>query len=116
MILHNREYGDDIILEGYLDVEQPSLVISQPHIKGTPSTAEQMSDQMRSLGYLSLGKLEVGRKNSISFYQPETRIALFDAHPGNFFHTGGLTIPIDGIITEITAEAEHQWLLRHIPV
>ena len=42
------------------------------------------------------------------------RIALFDAHPGNFFHANGMTIPIDGILAEITADAEHNWLLQHI--
>jgi hypothetical protein len=113
MLLHNQEFSDDIRLEGYLDLLEPSLVISQPHIKGTPATADQMSEQMLQMGYLSLGALEVGRKNSISFYQPERRLAMFDAHPGNFFHTDGLTLPIDGIIAEITADAEHEWLMRH---
>jgi hypothetical protein len=53
------------------------------------------------------------QENSISFYDPDTRIALFDAHPGNFFHSGGITIPIDGIIAEIAADSEHEWLLAH---
>jgi hypothetical protein len=113
MLLHNREFADDVRLEGYLDNTEPSLVISQPHIKGLPATAAQMCLQMKALGYLSLGNLEVGRKNSISFYCPERRIAMFDAHPGNFFHAHGLTIPIDGIIAEIPSDAEHTWLLQH---
>lgn len=113
LILHNREFGDDVRLEGFLDEDQPSLIVSQPHIKGTPATAEQMAQQMKALGYLSLGNLQVGKKNSISFYDPERRIAMFDAHPGNFFHTNGLTIPIDGILAEIGADAEHEWLLQH---
>lgn len=114
LILHNREFGDDVRLEGYLDFDLPSLVVSQPDIDGTPATADQMVQQMRALGYRSLGNLQVGKKNSISFYDPERRIAMFDAHPGNFFHTNGLTIPIDGILAEIPTDAEHDWLLCHV--
>ena len=112
MILHNREFGDDIRFEGYLDLSEPSLVISQPDIDGSPATADQMSAQMRKLDYLPLGALQIGKKSSISFYQPDRRIAMFDAHPGNFFHANGLTIPVDGIVAEITADAEHDWLLQ----
>jgi hypothetical protein len=73
-----------------------------------------MSAQMLKLGYFPLGNLQIGKENSISFYHPERRIAMFDAHPGNFFHASGMTIPIDGVIAEITADAEHHWLLQHI--
>ena len=114
MILQNREFSDDVRVEGYLDASEPSLVISQPNLKGQPATADQMSAQMLHFGYLPLGNLEVGKKNSIFFYQPACRIAVFDAHPGNFFHENGMTIPIDGILAEITADAEHHWLLQHI--
>lgn len=114
MILQNREFSDDVRLDGYLDAAEPSIIISQPNFKGQPATADQMSAQMRDFGYHSLGNLQIGKKNSISFYQPDRRIALFDAHPGNFFHANGMTIPIDGILAEITAEAEHHWLLQHI--
>ncbi len=61
-----------------------------------------------------LGNLQIGKKNSISFYQPHRRIAMFDTHPGNFSHANGMTIPIDGIIAEITVEAEHEWLLEQL--
>lgn len=114
MILHNHEFGDDIRFEGYLDLPEPSLVISQPDIGGSPATEDQMSDQMQRMSYLPLSNLQIGKKNSISFYHPERRIAMFDAHPGNFFHTGAMTIPIDGILLEISADAEHEWLLRQI--
>ena len=114
MILQNREFSDDVRLEGYLDATEPSIVISQPNPKGQPATAAQMSAQMLDFGYHPLGNLQIGKKNSISFYQPDRRIALFDAHPGNFFHAGGMTIPIGGILAEITADAEHHWLLKHI--
>lgn len=116
LILQNLEFGDDIRLEGYLARDEPSIVVSQPHIRGAPATADQMASQMKLLGYRSMGSLEVGRKNSISFYHPERRIALFDAHPGNFFHVGQVTLPIDGIVTRIVADAEHEWLLRFIGI
>lgn len=111
MLLHNREFGDDVRFEGYLDAEQPSLIVSQPDIEGEPATAEDMIGQMLQFGYLSLGMLEIGKAGSISFYHPDRHIAVFDAHPGNFFRAGDITIPIDGIIAEIGSEAEHQWLL-----
>lgn len=111
MLLHNREFGDDIRFEGYLDGTSPSLVISQPDIAGIPATSSDMETQMRDFGYLPLGNLQIGKSNSISFYSPENRIALFDAHPGNFFRTKTMTIPIDGILAEISSDAEHQWLL-----
>lgn len=114
MLLHNREFGDDVRLEGYLDTSEPSLVISQPDIEGTPASADQMSEQLGKFGFQPLGNLRIGKNNSISFYDPQRRIAMFDAHPGNFFHTKTLTIPVDGIIEQIAAEAEHQWLLKHI--
>lgn len=113
MILHNQEFSDEVRLEGYLDVSAPSIIVSQPHFKGTPATAEQMSSQMKDLGYVPLRNLKIGRKNSVSFYQPVRRLAMFDAHPGNFFHANGMTVPIDGILANISEEAEHEWLLEH---
>lgn len=114
MILHNREFGDDVRLEGFLDMPEPSLIISQPDIAGTPATEEEMCNQMEAFGYHPLGRLQIGKAGSISFYHTERRIALFDAHPGNFFRTGMLTIPIDGLMSEISNPAEHQWLMDQL--
>lgn len=114
MILHNQEFGDDVRLEGFLDLPEPSLIVSQPNIKGTPATREDMCHQLEALGYQFLGIDPIGKAGSLSFYHPERRIALFDAHPGNFFRTSGLTIPIDGLISEITRQEEHEWLVRHL--
>ncbi|RYD38199.1 MAG: hypothetical protein EOP87_02015 [Verrucomicrobiaceae bacterium] len=114
MILHNQEFGDDVRFEGFLDQPEPSLIISQPDIEGTPATKEDMSHQMEAFGYQPLGILPIGKAGSLSFYHPGRRIALFDAHPGNFFRTTKLTIPIDGLISEITHQAEHEWLVKHL--
>lgn len=114
MILHNREFGDDVRLEGYLAGDHPSLVISQSDVQGSPATLEQMTSQMLDFGFQPLGNLEVGRNNSVSFYHPGRRIVLFDAHPGNFFHASGLTLPIDGILAEIQHDPEHLWLMDRI--
>ena len=113
MMLQNVEFSDDVRLEGYIDGINPSIVISQPDIEGDPATAGQMSVQMKELCYFSLGNFQIGKPNSISFYNPERRIAMFDAHPGNFFHHQGLTIPIDGIISAVS-ETEHSWLMGHL--
>lgn len=114
LLLHNIEFGDDIRLEAYVDGPAPSLVISQPDVIGAPASAQQMTDQMQALGYKPLHKLHVGKPESISFYHPESRIAMFDAHPGNFFQSHSMTLPIDGILLKIEAEAEHLWLMSHI--
>lgn len=114
LILHNSEFGDDIRLEGYVDREQPSLVISQPDVVGSPANQEQMEQQMQVLGYLPLADVRLGKPCSISFYQPERGIALFDAHPGNFFQTGDSVFPIDGIISRIQQPAEHSWLMTRV--
>ena len=114
MILHNREFGDDVRLEGFLDLPEPSLIISQPHIRGAPATKTEMCRQMEAFGYQLLAILPIGKAGSLSFYHPERRIALFDAHPGNFFRTATLTIPIDGLMAEISNPAEHQWLMEQL--
>ncbi len=111
LILHNREFGDDIRLEGYFDAPEPALVISQPDITGSPATASEMREQMYELGFIQLPGLNVGKAGSISFYHPGKRIALFDAHPGNFFNVGRMTLPVDGIILKVGEDAEHHWLL-----
>ncbi len=112
LLLHNAEFGDDIRLEGYVDGEHPSLLVSQPDIKGKPANAEEMEQQMKSLGFLPLPYIQLGKPNSISFYHPERRIVMFDAHPGNFFHTMEGTLPIDGILAKIHQPAEHAWLME----
>lgn len=66
---------------------------------------------MYELGFIQLPGLNVGKAGSISFYHPGKRIALFDAHPGNFFNVGRMTLPVDGIILKVGEDAEHHWLL-----
>lgn len=70
LILHNDQFGDDIRLEGYLDLAKPSLLISQPDIVGAPATANEMITQMTALGFLRLPGVSIGRKGSISFSIP----------------------------------------------
>lgn len=113
-MLHNREFGDDIRLEGYIARDLPSLLISQSDISGTPATAAEMTHQLRAMGYAPLDQVQLGRAGSLSFYQTERRIAFFDAHPGNFFTIGDVTLPVDGIILEIHHESEHLWLAERI--
>jgi hypothetical protein len=114
MTQHNTEFGDEIRFEGYVDLEQPSLVVSQPDIAGTPATQDQMENQMKLLGFLPLPNARLGKPNSISFYHPKRGIALFDAHPGNFFQSAEATLPIDGIISHITQPTEHAWLMDRV--
>ena len=111
LILHNDEFGDDIRLEGFIDGDQPSILISQPDISGSPATREEMEEQMFKFGYLPLIGTQLGKLGSISFYHPTRRIAMFDAHPGNFFRSRNITLPIDGIISRIDEPSEHAWLM-----
>lgn len=114
LILHNEHFGDDVRLEGYLDLPRPRVVISQPDIVGAPASADKMTTQMADLGFRELPGISIGRTGSISFYQPDERIAVFDAHPGNFITSQGLCLPIDGLIQRIELPAEHDWLVRRI--
>jgi hypothetical protein len=66
------------------------------------------------MGYAPLDQVQLGRAGSLSFYQTERRIAFFDAHPGNFFTIGNVTLPVDGIILEVHHESEHLWLAERI--
>lgn len=99
---------------GDLNAAEPGITISPPHLSSQPPTVGQMAAPLRKFGFPPPGSLRIGNKNSISLDQPTRRIAMFDAHPGTFFHTAGLTIPIDGILAEITADAEHEWLRQQV--
>ncbi len=114
ILIHNAEFGDDIRLEEFVNQHQPSIVVSQPDIVGTPANQEQMENQMILLGFLPLSQVRLGKPRSISFYHPSRRIALFDAHPGIFFHTADATLPIDCILSKIHDPAEHAWLMDRI--
>lgn len=111
LILHNKEFGDDIRIEGFIDGSQPSILISQPDIGGTPATREEMEYQMLKHGYLPLIGTQLEKSGSISFYHPYHRIAMFDAHPGNFFQSGDITLPVDGVVMKVTEPGEHAWLM-----
>lgn len=114
MLLQNRIFGDDVRFEGFITGAEPSLLISQPDIEGAPATESEMISSMDAMGFQRLDDIHIGRENSISFYDQLRKIAVFDAHPGNFFVSGGFALPIDGIVVEISSAIEHQWLLDRL--
>jgi hypothetical protein len=87
LILHNREFGDDIRVEGYVDGPLPSLVISQPGIEGGPATADQMERAMCFFGLPAaprpacrknrINLLLSSRKSNRTFRRPSGEFLLF---------------------------------------
>ena len=88
----------------------PASSYRSPALRVSRRQPSRWRRTLHSMGYLRMPGLHVGRSESISFYNQEKRIALFDAHPANFFYREGVSIPVDGIILQINNDSEHDWL------
>jgi DNA ligase (NAD+) len=85
----NRLFVDDIRLHGVLETHKgPAFVISQPFVKGSEPTLEEVASWFERHGYRSIGH------NRWVNDKTETEIA--DAHTGNLIKTAeGELVPID---------------------
>lgn len=102
LVLFNRTFGDDIQIEGVIcDPGRVAIVTSQPVIRGRAATPAEVEAQMNEWGFMVSDCPPLGRKNvaSLSFYNSEERIAVFDTHAANFLVGEGLVAPIDALIT-----------------
>lgn len=102
LILQNRIFSDDIRFEGlWMDVGGGGwrIVTSQPDVAGEPANLEQIDRSLRQIGFFPLPIAGVGRSGALAFRLAE--VALWDAHPANFFIAANdLVVPIDLILTE----------------
>ena len=90
MALHNKVFGDDVIIEVTFDDEQGLviLVISQTFILGDHPAQKQIDAYMTAEGFV--------KTRSNDWYRVSDDLAAFDAHPGNFIATpDGQVVPID---------------------
>lgn len=99
LLLFNEVFGDDLRLEGVIaDVELPCLVTSQPVIHGRETTPGEIAAFMVRLDFQPVPGVVAGRHDSVSFYRPEDRVAVFDAHGENLLTDGTHVAPIDTLI------------------
>lgn len=85
----NQLFHDDILFEGVvMGQDGPSVVISQPFIKGKSPQEGDVISWMEIQGYISVGYN--------MWRHPRTEVLIADAHTGNFiFTTDGFLVPID---------------------
>jgi hypothetical protein len=115
LLLQNSIFNDDVRLEGAA-VENGSAVVltSQPNIRGTEVSADEMTAFMGKLWFKPLAGLALGRPGVPAFCRDLDGVAAFDAHPGNFVKgDNGVVLPID--LTLLHAdEAAQKAMAKHL--
>jgi Serine/Threonine/Tyrosine Kinase found in polyvalent proteins len=104
--LNNENFGDDQRYHGVWltpEGEPGGIVISQPFVKGTPPTPEQVSDYMRGRGF---HEVDLG-----TWFRPSDNVLVTDAHNGNFFVKNGELVPVD-MQTKVATPAERAEAMR----
>lgn len=102
LALFNDVFGDDLQLEGVIaDIEPPCVVTSQPVIRGRETTATEIADFLTQIEFRPVPGVVAGRHDSVSFYRPDDRVAVFDAHGENFLTDRGHVAPIDAFILRV---------------
>ena len=78
LTLHNQLFEDDATVLGIVaDKAGPRIAIAQPLVVGERPTTVQVVTFMAGLGFAP-------RLNASAFWREEDRVAVFDAHAGNF--------------------------------
>jgi hypothetical protein len=92
----NRIFNDDVRLEGIVQTPKgPSIVTSQPFIRGRDSTPDEIDSYMRGKGFTRLG---LG-----AYHHEGEGLLVHDMHPRNVkTDRDGIVHPIDPIIQRIT--------------
>jgi len=104
--LQNEWFNDEISVLGAAAQKagQPSIVTTQPYIKGSTPTQEQLIQDLATFGFQKA-------PGEWLFYNRQTRQAIFDARPANFVWARGRAVPIDAIPC-VVSEAMHRALLK----
>jgi hypothetical protein len=88
MILTNEVWGDELVFEGLIEGDLPSLVISQPRLEGPHPEPIRINAFLRQQGFV--------RKDTLMWYRPADGLAVSDTKPSNFIETpAGDILPID---------------------
>ena len=97
--LFNVPFRDSVEVEGVIDEPgYEAIVISQRYITGSAASPSVVKEFMVRRGFAEVPGVIAGRKDSISYFRSEDRVAVFDTHPENFLTSGLETVPIDALI------------------
>lgn len=108
MILVNELFQDAICLEGIIEGDQPSLIISQPKLAGTLPDAAGINSSLQDLGF--------ERVDTLIWYRQQDGIAIADTKRSNFIETpDGQVLPIDISACLATVEMAASWNLPPPP-
>ena len=114
-MLANRFLGDAVELEAVVETEQGvQVVVSQPFISGRYPSKPQIARTLGTMGFLKVRGLSVGAERGSSFYNPDARLAIFDAATDNFILSEGLAVPVD-VIALTPGRKLHRQLLAMLP-
>jgi hypothetical protein len=105
MALHNKVFGDDVLIEATFEDEQGrvTLVISQTFIEGDHPKHEHIDAYMTAEGFV--------KTRSNDWYRASDDLAAFDAHPGNFISMpDGQVVPID-LVPIHHPDADHLFMM-----
>ena len=91
LLLQNMYFGDDIHLVALISHEERMRVlISQPHIAGSPAKYDLTQRWFTELGFQKI------ESDSIAWYYEPANLLVADAHEGNVIQTAvGTLVPID---------------------
>ncbi|MGJ8655718.1 MAG: hypothetical protein ACSHX6_04635 [Akkermansiaceae bacterium] len=98
-MLHNQLFGDTVSFLGALDTDQGlRLIITQPAIKGTPAT-----DQEINAFFINTGWKKFTINGDIAYFDPKQNVVISDTHSGNIIALkNGLFLPIDLRVQPLT--------------
>jgi len=110
-LLFNQVFADEIRLEAVIqDANETAIVISQPVVRGRETTHPEIAVFMALLGFVLVGGVIAGRRDSASFFRETDGAAVFDTHGENFLTDGLRVAPIDALI--IRADDDLRAFLR----
>jgi len=103
MIITNEVFGDGIQLEGVIEGDQSSIVISQPKLEGTMPEQTEITAHLRD-------KLGFDRVDTLIWYRPSDGLVIGDTKRSNFIKTpDGQIVPIDITARFASPEMAQSW-------
>lgn len=103
MIIANQVFEDGIRLEGIVEGDQSSIVISQPKVEGRMPEQPEITIHLRD-------KLGFDRVDTLIWYRPTDGLVIADTKRSNFIKTpDGQIVPIDIGACYATPEMALSW-------
>lgn len=115
LVLQNEIFLDQIELLGCW-IEDDGLVVitSQPLVRGKSPAPKEILAFMLLLGFERIPGIPANTEECFSFYRRSDRVAVFDAHTGNYVRqSNGLIVPIDLVMVRAD-DAFHDYTCRRI--